>query len=124
MTGIELLQKYPKASEVIKVWYLEKMMESFTKNDLPEGIPEDFIESFKTMGIKNEEVAPMIDANPSALFHLFDANDILIQINVNKAFSYNINDGQVIAGAWYTRKEVEFVAVEQAFELLNKKLEQ
>lgn len=124
MIGIELLEKYPKTAEVIRAWYLEKMIESFSKPDLPEGIPQDFLDSFKTMGVKNEEVAPMIDANPSALFPLFDANDILIQINVGKAFSYTINDGQVMAGAWYVRKEADFAAVEQAFELLNRKLEQ
>ena len=124
MIGIELLEKYPKAGEVIKAWYLQKMIESFNNLDLTDGIPQDFLDSFKSMGVKNEEVAPVIDANPSALFHLFDTNEILIQINVGKTFSYSINEGEVIAGGWDTRKKADFAAVVQAFELLNRKLEQ
>jgi len=124
MIGIELLEKYPKAGEVIKAWYVQKMIESFNNPDLTDGIPQDFLDSFKTMGVKNEEVAPMIDANPSALFHLFDTNEILIQINVSKTFSYSINEGEIIAGGWDTRKKADFAAVVQAFELLNRKLEQ
>jgi hypothetical protein len=125
MKGLELLKKYPKAGKVIKAWYLEKMLESFKEVNNKDDVPQDFIDSFKAINsIKDEEVAPMVDASPSALFHLFDINDIFIQINIGKGiFSYNINEGDVIAGGWNTRKEADFSAVEQAFEILDKKLE-
>ena len=124
MIGIELLKKYPKAGEVIKAWYLEKMLESFKEVNNKENLPQEFIDSFKIINsIKDEEVSPMIDASPSALFHLFDVNSIFIQINVVKGiFSYSINEGDVISGGWSTRKEADFAAIEQAFELLDRKL--
>jgi hypothetical protein len=126
MIGIELLEKYPKAGEVIKAWYLQKMIESFNNLDLTDGIPQDFLDSFKSMGVKNEEVAPVIDANPSALFHVFDANEIYINISrIKNIFMWSLADNQFLdLRVFNSRKEADFAAVEQAFELLNRKLEQ
>ena len=124
MKGIKLLEKYPKAGEVIKAWYLEKMLESFRELNDKDEVPQDFIDTFKAIkSIRDEEVAPMIDASPSALFPLFDEKYIFIQINVVKGiFSYSINEGEVIAGGWNNRKEAESAAIEQAFEILDKQL--
>ena len=124
MKGIELLTKYPKAAEVVRKWYLDKMVESFANPTVNVEIPQDFIDAFRAEGVKNEDAAILIDANPSTLFHLFDEHKVFIQINVGVVFSYEINKDQVIAGAWNTRKEAESKALAQAFEILNKQLEQ
>jgi hypothetical protein len=50
------------------------------------------------------------------LFDVFDENNVFIQINVNKTFSYSINEGDVISGSWIIRKDAEAAAIEQAFE--------
>jgi hypothetical protein len=56
------------------------------------------------------------------LFDVFDHNDVLIQINVFKTFSYSINEGDVISGSWETRKECEKHAIASAFDVLEEKL--
>jgi hypothetical protein len=35
MTGLELLEAYPKAGQVIKQWFLEQMLEGLKDKDLP-----------------------------------------------------------------------------------------
>lgn len=125
MKGIKLLEKYPKAGEVIKAWYLEKMLESFKELNNKEDVPQDFIESFKVINsIKDEEVSPMVDASPSALFPLFDANEIYINIfRIKNVFMWSLADNEFLdPRVFNTRKEADFAAIEQAFELLDRKL--
>ena len=117
MTGIELLEKYDKAAIVIKQFYLNVMLESLKDDSLP----ENFKQFAREAGIDNDKIAAFIDAQPRGLFDVFDDNKVYIQINAPK-FSYSINEGDVIAGSWKTRKEAEAAAVEQAFEILNNKL--
>lgn len=118
MTGLELLETHPKSAEVIKKFYHDRMLKSLNADNT---IPEDFKEMFKSQEFDNEYIAKFIDDNPRFLFDVFDAHGVYIQINVPK-FSYSINEGDVIAGSWETRKEAEVAAVEQAFEILNNKL--
>ena len=118
MLGIELLEKYPLAANVIKASILEKMIESF-KDD---SVPDEFKEHMRQQGVENDKVAVMIDAQPRFLFDVFDDNKVFIQINVFKKFSYSINEGEVISGSWETRKEAEKAAINVAFELLEDKL--
>jgi hypothetical protein len=125
MKGIKLLEKYPKAGEVIKAWYLEKMLESFRELNDKDEVPQDFIDTFKAIkSIRDEEVAPMIDASPSALFDLFDANEIYINIiRIKNVFMWSLADNEFLdPRVFNTRKEAETTAIEQAFELLDKKL--
>lgn len=117
MTGVELLEAYPKTAKVITDFYQSKLIESMDT----EQITEEFKQVIKSQEFDNQYVASFIDSNPRFLFDVFDANEVYIQINVPN-FSYSINAGDVIAGTWETRKEAEAAAVEQAFKILNEKL--
>ena len=118
MKGIELLEKYPQAAEVIIQYYADEFLRAVEASD----VPDEFKEFSRLQRIDDQYIADFIDNNPRGTFDVFDANEIFIQINVSPKFSYYINSGDVIAGSWDTRKEAEIAAVEQAFETLNKKL--
>lgn len=118
MTGLELIKEYPKAGEIILQWYKDKMQASLTD---VEGITEDLKESFKQYTVGDAHMGLMIDSTPRMLFDVFDDNSIFIVIHKEKVFSYDINNGEVIAGAWNNRKETEMAAIRQAFILLDKK---
>lgn len=120
MSGIELLEKYPLSAAVIKASILEKMLESF-KDD---SVPDEFKEHMRQQGVENDKVGVMIDAQPRFLFDVFDDNNVFIQINAFKTFSYSINEGDVISGSWWTRKEAEKAAIDVAFELLEESLQE
>lgn len=119
MSGIELLEKHPLAATVVKAWILEQMIESFKD----ETVPDEFKEYMRQQGVENDKVAVMIDSNPRFLFDVFDVNKVFIQINAYKTFSYSINDGDVISGSWWTRKEAEKAAIDVAFEMLEENLQ-
>ena len=120
MSGIELLEKYPLTAAVVKSSILEKMLESF-KDD---SVPEDFKDYMREQGVENDKVAVMIDTQPRFLFDVFDENNVFIQINVFNTFSYSINEGEVISGSWETRKEAEKAAIEAAFDVLEESLQE
>jgi len=120
MKAIELLETYPKAAEVIGKFYRTKLIESLNT----EGVPDEFKEMVKGQEFDNQYISTFIDANPRILFDVFDAYEIYIGIISNPLiggmeFKYFINE---ISGEKPTRKEVEMVAVEKAFEILNNKL--
>lgn len=122
MKGIELIEQYPKASEVVLEWYKNKMKDSLNISTLS----EDIKESFSDYIIGLDHISIMIDNNPRFLFDVFDENDIYIEIFVdyksNSAnFSYTVlNDEMYSNPLTYTsRKEAELAAIDQAFKLLD-----
>ena len=120
MTGLELLEKYDKAAIVIKQHYLNSMLESLKDDNLP----ENFKEYARQTTIDNDKIGKLIDVQPRGLFDVFDNNKIYIGITPNiliggMEFKYTIDD---LSGEAPTRKEVEKIAVEKAFEILNNKL--
>jgi hypothetical protein len=122
MTGLELLETYPKAAGVIKEFYNNKLIDSM--NDSSERVSEEFKEMLKQQSFDNEYVATFIDSNPRFLFDVFDVNEIYIQITVdleNKCFRYSF-DGLIESNDYLTRKEAEARSIETAFEILNNKL--
>lgn len=118
MSGIELLEKYPLAAKVVNEWVMKQMLESFKD----ESVPDDFKDFMLQQGVENDKLGVMIDTQPRFLFDVFDYNNVLIQINVFKTFSYSINEGDVISGSWETRKECEKHAIAAAFDVLEEKL--
>jgi hypothetical protein len=118
MSGIELLEKYPLASKVINEWVMQQMLKSFED----ESVPEEFKNYMLEQGVENDKLAVMIDTQPRFLLDVFDYNNVLIQINVFKTFSYSINEGDVISGSWETRKECEKHAIAAAFDVLEEKI--
>ncbi len=122
MTGLELLEKFPKAADVIKEFYNNKMINSLEEDG---NIPQDFKEMVRAQSFDSEYVAPFIDNNPRFLFDVFDSNNIYIQISVdleNNCFRYSFDGGKVESNDYELRTDAEKVAIEAAFQILNDKL--
>ena len=119
MSGIELLEKYPLAAKVVNEWVTKQMLESFKD----ESVPEEFKHYMLQQGVDNDKLAVMIDAQPRFLFDVFDENDIIIQILLEKdnTFSHKILS-VVTTNSWKTRRESEKHAIEAAFDILEEKL--
>jgi hypothetical protein len=127
MTGIELLQKYPRAASVIKNWFIWRMVDALQD----ESIDDEFKQLMRDQGIENDNIAPIIDANPRVLFDVFDEHKIFICIAVwtktpkhfeNVEFSFSINATNKNNSNFVTRKEAELFAIEEAFEILENQL--
>ena len=114
----KLFNDYSKASEIIKQWFLDRMLESFKD----ETVPEDFKEHIRKQGIGTDKVVKIIGINPRSLFQVFDDNKLFIEIRVNMEegpeFSWGVNGKR--SDDWYsTRVEAEMKAVIECFKLLN-----
>jgi hypothetical protein len=129
MTGLELLLTYPLSGKIVSDWAMSQMLESF-KDD---SVPDDFKKYMLDQGVDNDKLAVMIDAQPRALFDVFDNNDIIIYFMIFSSpegvkFSGAIHIGHdeikpnPIGKQCNTRKEAELFAIEAAFELLENKL--
>jgi hypothetical protein len=125
MNAQELLETYGKAATVVKAYYLEKFLESMNTTD----VPENFKEFAKDKGIDNDTVAKMIELAPRTLFDVFDAYEVYIEILVDYTadakFTYGVIDGDEMnteSTIYNSRIEAEKVAIEKAFEVLNKNL--
>jgi hypothetical protein len=122
MTGLELLEKYPLAKNVVKDWFMRTMLESFKD----ENVPEEFKQFMLEQGIEDDKVGKLIDVNVRILFDVFDENDICINIekSANKIveWSWEISPGHTENSVCKSRKEAEHAAIEKAFEILETKL--
>lgn len=114
---LELLKDYKETTKLIQAWYLNKMLESFKD----ESVPEDFKEMMRATPIDDDKIAKMIDGAPRLLFDFFDENEIFISTiydSENKCFRYSF-DGKVESNDFVKRKDAEYAAITAAFELLN-----
>ena len=121
MSSQELLETYSKAASIVKDFYLTKFLESMES----EALPENFKDFAKEQGIDNDTVAQMIDSMPRALFDVFDAHEVYIQITVdieNNCFRWSFDGGHVESNDYNLRVDAEKAAIEKAFEILNDKL--
>ena len=120
MKAIELLEKYPLSTEIVRTWFIEKMIESIKGAD---EVPEDFKNFMLEQGIDNDKMAIMIDANPRMLFDVFDENDLFIEIFMYPDVTFTCKIGnEATTNSWKTRKDAEAFAIEAAFEMLENKL--
>ena len=123
---LELLKEHPETTKLIQAWYLDKMLESFKD----ESVPEDFKEMMRATPIDEDKISKMIDGAPRLLFDFFDEHELYIEVLVNykdkpSIFTYTvIADGDVVSQPtkYNSRKEAEYVAIEEAFKLLNDKI--
>jgi len=119
MKAIELLNANPKATEVIREWFLDKMIESINN---AQDVPDEFKEFMRQQGIDNEKLSIMIDAQPRSLFDVFDANGIIINVfYVVGKFHAQITDNDAETEAT-TRKDAEESIIQHAFRILEEKL--
>lgn len=123
---LELLKEHPETTKLIQAWYLDKMLESFKD----ESVPEDFKEMMRATPIDEDKISKMIDGAPRLLFDFFDEHELYVEVLVNykdkpSIFTYTvIADGDVVSQPtkYNSRKEAEYVAIEEAFKLLNDKI--
>lgn len=119
MTGIELLEKYPRAASVIRNWFIWKMVDALQN----ESIDEEFKQFMRDQGIDNDKMGTLIDANPRMLFDIFDEHDVIIETSLYPSKEFTIKIGnQATTNSWKTRKEAEIFAIEAAFEILENNL--
>lgn len=117
---LELLQKYPEASKVVKSYYLEMMLS--TLND--DSLPENFKEYVREMGIDDDKLSKMLSGSSRSMFDVFDDNGIFINITFDhehRVFRYSV-DGEVDSQDYLFRKAAEQEAVAEAFKILNERL--
>jgi hypothetical protein len=132
MEGTTLLQDNPKATKVIKDWFMAKMIKSFEKSM---DIPDDLRETMLQEGIEDDKLSLLISENPRMLFDVLDDNDIHVAITI---MSFTLNDPTLYSYivfprpkihveddtlTWHpTRLIAESLAIEEAIQLLNNKL--
>ena len=121
MTTEELLKNHPKTTTLIKKWMAERMTEN------TESLSEEFKEYVKTISLDDAYLIPIINANPRNLLDIFDENEIYIHILpkypiASEGMKFMYDDGNGVFKPYKTRKEAERVAIEEAFEILEKKL--
>lgn len=120
MKAIELLNANPRTAEVLRAWFMEKMIESINN---AQDVPDEFKEFMRQQGIDNEKLSVMVDSQPRSLFDVFDANGIIINVfYVVGKFHAQISDNDAETEAT-TRKDAEAEIIEHAFRILEGKLE-
>ena len=119
---LELLEKYPKAAEVVRNWFTDKMIESLKTDD----VPEDFKEMIRKDVIDNEKLDKILGTQPRTLFDVFDEHKIYINIIRNNGkfmWGWSDNIEHTIKGEFIDiRKDAESFAIKAAFEILEQKL--
>jgi len=120
MKAIELLEGHPRTAEVIRAWFMEKMIESINN---AQDVPEEFKDYMRQQGIDNEKLSVMIDAQPRSLFDVFDAQGIIINVfYVVGKFHAQITDYAAETES-VNRKDAETSIIDYAFRILEDKLE-
>ena len=125
MNGKELLETYPRATQVIKRWFLNKMREYMKTS---EEVPGDFKKYMEERGIASPILVSMMDKNPSFLFKTFDEMGIYIEtplvIEPNKVrFTWDIFVNGIYpfgTTKYDTRIESESAAIEAAMSYIDK----
>lgn len=120
MTTEQLLVEYPLTTQTVREWFLKKMMESFSDEE----VPEDFKAMMLAEGIPDGKLFKLIDAQPRSLFDVFDDNGIFIQIFGNNKNGWSFEFlGNLENSEYATRKAAEVAAIESAFSILEEKLQ-
>ena len=125
---IEILEKYPKAAEVVRQYYLDRFMESLKELDAP----EEYKEYLKAQGVDNQKVAEAYQMAPRMLFDVFDNHNIYIYVGVKRSeeyqttFFYQIMYADIAETEMHTfetRIEADREAVTEALSILEQQLE-
>jgi hypothetical protein len=120
METLKLLEKYPLSTEVVREWFINKMVESVKGDDT---VPEDFKNYMLEQGIPNDKLCIFIDSSPRSLFDAFDENNVIIIIKYHDNFGFTWAVEEADDQSFYkTRKESEIFAIEAAFEILEQQL--
>lgn len=119
MRTSEILDAYPIATEVVRDWFMEKMVDSFKNQELP----KDFKEFMREQGIPNDRLIKLIDVNPRVLLDVFDDNGVIINVvYTDGRFTWDVNTVKSL-DSYSSRREAEVASVQRAFQILNDKLD-
>lgn len=115
MKAEEIFKKYPKSIELVKKWYLEKILESSGSQEFVDQISKNI----------DAIITTMIDASPRTLFDLFDSYGLFIEITIanDLTFEYKIYSSDIAYKNFYGRQYAEKDAILNAFILLEEMLE-
>lgn len=115
---IDLLEKYPYTADVVRQWFMGKMIESFKD----QSVPAEFKEYMRQQGISNERLSKILVDNPRVLFDVFDDNNLIINIiYTEQGFTWDVEDVKSIQ-YYSSRRAAEVTAVERAFRILDERL--
>jgi hypothetical protein len=120
MHAEKLIAENPLTKDLLKEWFLNKLMESVEDFDKDDAFKEFMIKS----GITDDQIITVFKEGGRAALDMFDEKDVIINIKHNwktKKFSYYINDEKE-SGSYSTRKEAEASALSQAVTMLEEKL--
>ena len=123
MKKIEL-KEYPLSTELIKEWYIEKMLESFKDKT----VPEEFKQMMLDQGVEIDKIETLININPHSLFEFFDEKEIYIFIHYMETkkgveFFYSIKNMDINPVVLdKTRREAELFGVSTALDIYENKL--
>jgi hypothetical protein len=123
MKALELLEKHPESAEIVRAWFMGKMIESLKD----ENVPDEFKDYMREQGIDNDKLGTMIDLNPRMLLDVFDENEIYISVVYENYNSKELNYLSTINNCetkhyCFRRKEAELAIIETAFDILENKL--
>lgn len=122
----DILETYPHSTEVVRDWFVDKMKESLSNQDLP----ENFKEFMRQQGLPNDRLLKLFEENPRILFDVFDENGVIVNIKYyNDTFNWDViyantetPYGVKSVDTYSSRKEAEKAAVNRAFQILNDQL--
>ena len=81
MNGQELLEKFPKVTELTRQWYKGQVLKASSIAESPEY--KQYLEEF---AVKDELLVTVLNENPRALFDVFDENKVFIFIIFTPVF--------------------------------------
>jgi hypothetical protein len=123
MRTIEILEKNPLATDAMRKWHHQAVIENASGE-----LPEEFMKELRDMIVGDDIVERIIDANPRNWFDFFDDNNIYIDIKADfdGTFQYALLEGTVSKlgslEKFKTRKEADTAALEAAIISLENKL--
>jgi hypothetical protein len=120
MDAKKLLSENPLTKDFLKLWFLNKLMESIENFNEDDAFKDFMIKS----GITDEQIETVFKEGGRAALDMFDEKEIFITIKHNwetRKFSYYINDKKE-SGNFNTRKKAESNALIEAVTILEENL--
>lgn len=116
MKPAELLEKHPETTLKIREFFLNKLLQSF--ND--EEIPEEFKKEIINQGVNDEQISKFIDIQPRMFFDFFDSMDKIIEITYKKGFGFSWSvENETCNIGFDTRLDAERDAIYTVFEIVE-----
>lgn len=136
--AIEILKESPLSLEALRAWVRADLSEQFKEQEERARKENPNFELMREMWMQEQlqiaELATVLDTNSPYLFNFFDAHNLFIEINPSiSSISENVivfnvcifnekMDYITESNLYSTRRDASFVAINEAFKLLENKL--